>query len=186
MKRIKTVLTFSFFASFLSLIVISCTSTNDETTSTTDIATVRINSPIKDTRNANKIAAKSYYYKNLVTLEKGKTTFELDDLANLVNKKVHFVVLYKADAPWAEIFQSGEFEITGDDQMNGLMAAYDLKIIKRFTIDGSNEGIVMEPKSILENPIEAALKVSMVEHVLMVNIKEVPTTTTTLTVDTEK
>ncbi|MBL4648126.1 MAG: hypothetical protein JKY03_00215 [Aureispira sp.] len=191
MRRIKKILAFSFFASFLSLIVISCT--NKETTeTTTTTSTVKVDSSITDTLSSgtrtlkNNIAAKSYYYKNLATFEKGKTTFELEDLANMTNKEISLVVLYEANAPWAEVFKSGIFEITGDDQMNGLMESYDLEIIKQFAIDGSYEGIVMEPKSILQNPIEAAREVSMVDHVLMVHIKEVPIITNTNTADTEK
>ena len=189
MKRIKNLLAFSLFTSFLALIVISCT--NDKTSDTTtdmvkiDSSSTRILS--LGTRTIKKsIAAKSYYYKNLATFEKGKTAFKLEDFANLINKEISLVVLYEAHAPWAEVFKSGEFEITGDDQMNGLMESYNLQIIKQFAIDDSNEGIVMVPKSPLENPIETARKISMVDHVLMVHIKEVPTPTNTVTSSTEK
>jgi len=181
----KRILTFSFFTCFLSWSAISCTNNGTIKTTTTATTTSKVDSSIIGTRNANKIAAKSYYYKNLARLEKGKITLESDDWTNVIDKKIHFVVLYKANAPWAEVFKSGIFDITGNDEMNGLMASYDLKIIKQFSIDPSNEGIVIEPKIILENPIEAALKISMVEYVLLVNIKEVPTTNTT-TVDPEK
>lgn len=190
MKRIKTLLVFSFFASFLSLTIVSCT--NNETTNTADATTMKADSSITDTSSLGtrtvkkKIAAKSYYYKSLASFEKGKTTLELEDLAGLADKKVSLVVLYEASAPWAEIFNSGKFEITGDDHMNGLIDSYNLLITKQFAIDDANEGIVMEPKATLEDPIEAAREVSMVDHVLMVHVKEVPTPTNTVTADTEK
>lgn len=190
MKRIKTLLVWSFFASFLSLIIVSCT--NETTTNTTNTTTVTSDSSIADTSAMGtrtvkkKVAAKSYYYKNLASFEKGKTTLELEDLADLTDKKVSLVVLYEANAPWAEIFNSGKFEITGDDHMNGLMQSYNLQIIQQFAIDQANEGIVMEPKLTLENPIEAARELSMVEYVLMVHVKEVPKSTSTVTADTEK
>lgn len=197
MKRLKNLLVFSFFASFLSVAVVSCSS--NETTNTTDLAATntttavaKIDSSITDTiisgtRDVKQnIAAKSYYYKNLASFEKGETKTRLEDLANLADKKVSLVVLYEAGAPWAEIFHSGNFEITGDDQMNGLMASYNLQITAQFVINDSNEGIVMEPNEMLENPLEAARELSMVDHVLMVNLKEVPSTENTATVNTEK
>ena len=192
MKRIKNLLIFSFFASFLSLGIISCTNNEDykntiDTTTTTIVDSSVIKTLSLGTRAVKKqIAAKSYYYKNLATFEKGQATFELEDLANWTDKKVNLVILYEANAPWAEILNLGEFEITGDDLMNGLMEPYDLEIIKQFTIDGSNKGIVMEPKSNLKNPSEVAREVSMVDHVLMVHLKKVPTATNLVTVDIEK
>jgi hypothetical protein len=191
MKRINFLLISSFFASFLSLFVISCS--NNATTDTVDNnTTVKADSSVTDTIAAGtrtikkKIAAESYYYKNLITVENGMITSKLKDLANLADKKVNLVVLYEADAPWAQIFNSGAFEITGDDQLNTLMEYYGLQIIQQFAIDASNEGIVMEPISLLENPIETAREVSTVEHVLMVHIKEIPTAKNKVTTDTEK
>lgn len=189
MKRIKTLLVLSFFTSFLSLTVISCSydKTPETITDTVKVDSSRARIVSLGTRAIKKnIAAKSYYYKNLATFEKGETTFQLEDWANLINKKISFVVLYEANAPWAEILKSGELKITGDDQMNGLMASYDLEITKQFAIDDSNEGIVMVPKSILENPIETARKISTVDHVLMVHIKEVSPPANTVTSGTEK
>lgn len=187
MKPIKILLVFSFL---FSLILISCT--NNEAADTTTTTTAKSDSSITDTISSGtrtvkkKIAAESYYYKNLVTFEKGKTSTKLEELANLVDTKVNLVVLYEADAPWAQIFNSGAFEITGNDQMNTLMESYNLQIIQQFAIDDSNEGIVMEPTLMLKNPIETAREVSMVEHVLMVHIKEVPSDTSKVTADTEK
>ncbi|WP_052595132.1 hypothetical protein [Aureispira sp. CCB-QB1] len=189
MKRIKTLLVFAVFASLLSLVVVACT--NNEASNTTD-TTTKADSSIIDTSTLGtrtvkkKVAAKAYYYKSLASFEKGKVSLELEDLASLADKKVSLVVLYEANAPWAQIFSSGEFSITGDDHLNGLMESYNLQIIQQFAIDDANEGIVMEPKEILEDPIEAAREVSMVEHVLMVHVKEVPESTSTAIADTEK
>jgi hypothetical protein len=190
MKRIKILLVFSILASFFSLTVVSCSNNDTTVAATTTTTTAKADSSITDTfsletRTLKKnIAAKSYYYKTLASFEKGITKSDLEELANLVGKKVSLVVLYEANAPWAETFNSGNFEITGDDQMNGLMASYDLQIVQQFSIDASNKGIVMEATTTLENPIEAAREVSMVDHVLMVNIKEVPATI--VTADSEK
>jgi len=95
-------------------------------------------------------------------------------------------VLYETNAPWAEIFNSGKFEITGDDHLNGLMESYNLQIIQQFAIDDANEGIVMQPTVILDDPVEAAREISMVDHVLMVHVKEIPASTNAAIADTEE
>lgn len=190
MKRVKTLMVFFLLTSFLSLTVVSCTN-NEEETKTTNTTTTS-DSSIVDTSSlgtrtvTKKISAQAYYYKSLASFSKGAATLELDDLATLADKKVSLVVLYESNAPWAEVFNSGKYEITGNDHLNGLMESYNLEITQQFAIDDENEGIIMQPKENLDDPIEVAREVSMIDHVLMVHLKEVPPATSTVTADTEK
>lgn len=171
MKVLNNLLQFGFLA-ILSIMVVSCSSDQTKTadTSTKDVESTEIN-----TRSASsKVAAKAYYYKSLATFKDGFADVDLNTLATLEGKKVNLVVLYEADAPWAEIFNSGRYDQTGNDTFNGLMASYELDIVQQFAIDEDNEGLVLEPNALLENPVEAARELSLVESVLMVQIKEVP------------
>lgn len=152
--------------------VVSCSSDQTETAdaNTTDVESTEIN-----TRSASsKVSAKEYYYTNLAVFENGYTKVDLETLATLEGKKVNLVILYEADAPWAEIFNEGIYSETGNDTFNGLMESYELDIVQQFAIDEDNEGLVLEPNALLENPVEAARELSLVENVLMVQIKEVP------------
>jgi hypothetical protein len=152
--------------------VVSCSSDQTETAdaTTTDVESTEIN-----TRSASsKVSAKAYHYTSLATFKEGSADVELAQLAALEGKQVNLVVLYEADAPWAEIFNTGRYEETGDDTFNGLMASYELDIVQQFAIDEDNEGLVLEPSQLLKNPVEAARELSLIEDVLMVQIKEVP------------
>jgi len=171
MKILNNLLKFGLLT-ILSIMVVSCSSDQTETTdtNTTDVESTEIN-----TRSASsKIAAKAFYYNSLATFKDGSADVDIAKLATLKGKKVNLVVLYEADALWAEIFNSGKYDQTGNDVFNGLMASYELDIIQQFAIDEDNEGLVLEPNTLLENPVEAAREISMVDHVLMVQIKEVP------------
>lgn len=175
MKNLKQILSFSFVLLTVFFLATSCADQADNNKMTTD-STGEDNSKNLNTRalKKKKVESKAYYYKSLASFKKGETNVDLSTLADLQGKQVNLVVLYDATAPWAEIFSEGEFSITGDDQLNGLMASYELEIIQQFALDAENEGIVMEPAATLENPIEAARELSMVDHVLMVEVKEVP------------
>lgn len=170
MKVLKNLLQSSLLV-VLSIMVVSCSSDQTETAdaNTTDVESTELN-----TRGVNKISAKAYYYKSLATFEHGHAKVDLKDIANLEGKKVNLVILYEADAPWAEVFNSGRYDRTGNDNLNGLMESYELEIVKQFAIDEDNEGLVLEPNANLENPVQAARELSMVDNVLMVHVKEVP------------
>ena len=171
MKVLNNLLQFGLLT-ILSIMVVSCSSDQTETAdaNTTDVESTEIN-----TRSASsKVSAKAYHYNSLATFKEGFADVDLTTLATLEGKKVNLVVLYEADAPWAEIFSSGVYKETGDDNFNGLMASYELDIIQQFAIDEDNEGLVLEPNTLLENPVEAARELSLVQDVLMVQIKEVP------------
>lgn len=160
------------FLTILSFIVISCSSDQTETAeaNTTDVESTEIN-----TRGAaSKVSAKEYYYTDLAIFSEGLVDTDLETLATLEGKKVNLVILYEADAPWAEIFSYGKYEETGNDAFNDLMTSYKLDIIQQFAIDQDSEGLVLEPNGLLETQVEAARKLSLIEGVSMVQIKEVP------------
>ncbi len=136
--------------------------------------TAEVESSTLNTRSTQqKIEAAAYHYKTLAAFRDGEVQ-HLADAANLAGKKVSVVVLYEALAPWAEAFSNGEYTTTGDDHLNGLMEVYSLAIVKRFAIDDENEGLVFEPSAMIDDPIAAAKDLSLIDHVLMVEIKEVP------------
>lgn len=178
MKHLSNFITVGFITLILLSLVASCTNetttgNHDETITAAD-STIQDSTQLKTRALKKKISTKAYYYKSLAAFANGKATINLSDLASLEGKQINLVVLYESDAPWADVFSSGKFEITGNDLLNGLMDSYALQIVKQFSIDEANEGIVMEAKDKLDNPIETARELSIVEHVLMVHVKEIP------------
>lgn len=171
MKVLKNFIQYTLFAAF-AMMAVSCSSDQTETTaaSAADVESNEIN-----TRGmATKVSAKAYYYKSLATFADGAATLKLEDIASLEGKQVNLVVLYEANAPWAAPFNSGKYNTTGDDKLNGIIASYEMEIVKQFSIDDENEGFVLEANGKLEDPVAAARELSLVDHVLMVHVKEVP------------
>jgi hypothetical protein len=160
--------------------IVSCSSDNikSSTISTSDIESTEMN-----TRgNTSKIASKAYFYNSLASFANGESKMDLNDLSDLEGTQVNFVVLYEASAPWAETFNSGKYDTTGDDKLNELMETYQLEIVKQFDLDDDNEGFVLEHiGELLDNPIEMARELSMVDYVFMVHIKEIPSDDDTVT-----
>jgi hypothetical protein len=168
---------FSFLSGIflISLLLVSCS--NNSTPDTELVApptTTEVESSVNTRGTQQQVAIKAYHYKTLASFKKGEAEISIQDLASLSGKQINLVVLYEAVAPWAEGFNEGDYSTTGNDHLNGLMETYNLEIIKQFAIDGDNEGLVLEPNAPLSEPIEAAKDLSMVEHVLMVEVKEVP------------
>lgn len=152
------------------LLVVAC----NQPTPAPSTAAPETESTTLNTRSTQqRIEAAAYHYKTLASFRDGEVQ-HLADAANLAGKKVNFVILYEALAPWAEGFSTGEYTKTGDDHLNGLMEVYSLEIVKQFAIDDENEGLVLEPNKAIENPIDAAKELSLIDHVLMVEVKEVP------------
>ncbi|MCH2023565.1 MAG: hypothetical protein MK207_13900 [Saprospiraceae bacterium] len=89
-------------------------------------------------------------------------------------KQFNLVVVYESVATWAQVFNSGLYSQTGSETMNGIMASYDMTIIEQIEIDDINECIVLEINNLYEKPIDVARQLSMIEHVVMVYIKEIP------------
>ena len=116
-----------------------------------------------------------------LTMSKNGAAFaqRLYDLGgDFEGKAVNLVVLYDTEAPWADVFNSGDVSKTGDDKFNSLLGMYDLAIIKQFELDEMNEGIVLEPNASISDPVEAAREISMIDYVMMVHVKEVPSEVT--------
>lgn len=159
----------------MSLLLGSC---GDTTTPTEGItaapASTEVESAINTRGTQQAVAIKAYHYKTLASFKKGEVEFTLDDVAAFAGKQINLVVLYEAVAPWAEVFNEGKYSTTGDDNLNGLMASYNLEIVKQFAIDPDNEGLILESNTTLDDPIAAAKELSMIDHVLMVEVKEVP------------
>jgi hypothetical protein len=130
---------------------------------------------LTNTRAAKKkVAAEAYYYRTLASFVNGSVTIsDMDKYAPVV-EEVNLVVLYEATAPWAELLEAGLPQATGNSHLNGLIESYQLEIIKQFSIDQNNKGLVLQAAESLNDPIETARRLSLIEHVLMVNIKEVP------------
>ncbi len=153
----------------------ACSNTPDQAAST--IANASQNTANSEVRKASATQGKiagEYYYKTLAAFQKGKTSLSVADLAALQGKRINLVVLYESGAPWASPFDAGDFSKTGDDKMNGVLASYNLTITKHFELDELNEGLVLEGKGEISNPVEAARELSMIDHILMVEVKELP------------
>jgi|GEM_PF-6392440 len=126
-----------------------------------------------------KIKAKAYYYPSLVAFEKGKSQEDLSlTLLNKVNemeqKEYNYVVLYDAATSWAEVFGTGDYSQTGNDQFNELLASHNLLIVQQFEVDDMSEGLVLAPNATVDSPVEVARELSLIQDVMMVQLKEVP------------
>ena len=160
---------------FMSLLMGACGDASTPNGELTTIPTpIEAETSINTRGNQQHVAIKAYHYKTLAAFKKGQVEVSLESLAALAGKQINLVVLYESVAPWAEAFNEGNYNTTGNDHLNGLMQAYELEIVKQFAIDVDNEGLVLEPNAILSDPVEAAKKLSMIDHVLMVEVKEVP------------
>ncbi len=174
MNTLKFLLHLSFLLSIVTLTTVSCAS---EQPPIVDVDSMSIdNKDNMSTRSTNKeLYHKTYNYKTLATFTAGQTSLSLETLAQLQSKQVNFVVIYEAKAPWADAFNNGRnLNKTGNDILNGLIESYELTIIKQFEIDSQSEGFVLEPNKILDNPVETAREISLVDNILLVQVKEVP------------
>jgi hypothetical protein len=172
MKYISKILSFSLVTLIALFTVASCNT--DQNTQIAHQEKITDTKDIHTRSTSKKVSSKSYYFNSLASFENGKADVDLNNLATLEGKQVNLVVLYESDAPWAEVFNTGKFTITGNETFNGLMESYDLSIVEQFEIDDDNEGIVLEADVLLDAPIEAAREISLVDHVLMVQVKEIP------------
>ncbi len=180
MKSFKNFLQFSFIIAIAALMTTSCATEQAEPIASVDAMSSMNIQEGKTTRTfKKKVAAKEYNYTTVAEFKRGLTDKQdLQVLADLQGKQVNFVVIYDAIAPWADVFGQGKVTKTGDDRLNGLMESYGLDIVNQFEIDEISEGFVLEPNVVLENAVETAREISMVEHILMVQVKEVPSDAT--------
>lgn len=171
MKNLKQLLGISLLSLLMLVVLVSCGGGDDNSTSE------NIMQPEEteiNTRSQESSLAKAYHYKDFAKFVKGKAEVELKDMALLAGKLVNLIVIYESTAPWAAGLSDGKYDIIEDDKLNGLISSYDLTVTQQFAIDDENHGIVLESKKQLDNPIEAAREISMLTHILMVHVKDVP------------
>lgn len=160
-----------FFSAVLCLfLVVACQPSNpsESVAAPTEEDTKTLRTPAKH------INSKAYNYKTLAAFENGKISTDFKAAMDFADKEINFMVLYESEAPWADSFDVGQYAATGDETFNALIETYQLKIIDQFEIDDLHEGLILEALSKIENPIEAAREISLVDHVAMVQLKEVP------------
>jgi len=121
-----------------------------------------------------KVAAEAYYYRTLISLVNGSITSTIVDDNIPTTGDVNLVMLYEANAPWADVFNNTNLGNTNEVNLNELLESYNLQIVKQFSIDHNNMGLVLASKDPNGDPVEIARNLSMVKHVLMVNIKKIP------------
>jgi hypothetical protein len=170
MKNLKQLFNISLMSLLMLAVLVSC-GADDSTTSE------NIMQPEEteiNTRSQESSIAKAYHYKSLATFAKGKAELELTDMAVLAGKLVNLVVIYESTAPWAASLSDGKLDIVEDDKLNGLISSYELAVTQQFAIDDENHGIVLESKKQMDNPIEVAREISLLNHILMVHVKDVP------------
>lgn len=174
MKTIKTLLTTCALGTALTFI--ACTSgESSKLSAASDTHTTQALSTAQRGTTSAHAQTKELGYKTLVRFERGMTSMDISTLSALQDKNVSLVVFYESDAIWAENFSRGEFKTTGNDILNGLMASYELMITKHIALDDYNEAIILETATgILKDAIKAATDFSMVDNVLMVELKEAP------------
>lgn len=186
----KNLLSVGFFLCLLAGFFASC-SAEQKQNAAAQIANVQPNNSTNRAAEAVAMSAAKgateMGYKTLAAFKGGQATMDLAQIAALQDKNVSLVVLYESNATWAKPFGEGNFAKTGDDRFNGLLESYELSIVKHFELDEMNEGIVLEgAQGKVGNPVEAAREISMIDNVLMVEVKEVPQNTKTETVSTGK
>jgi len=176
MKSFKKFFQFSTLVALVAVFTVSCGNTEQSASSISNDLSKEIEASANSTR-AGKAKAAAMGYKSLASFKMGQdiNNLSMEDYAHLQAQNVNLVVLFERTAPWAENFAVGDYSKTGDDEMNALLEMYDLAIASHFDLeDGFSEGLVLEPNVSLEDPVEAARDVSLVDHVMMVHVKEVP------------
>lgn len=133
-------------------------------------------SGIRGKKISNKIMA----YKSLATFNKGETTISLEKLADVDEKKVNLVVLFDVTAPWASSINITEQAIE-EQTINSLIDSYELTMLQQFDLDDESKGLVFDIDN-QNTPVEAARELSMIEHVLLVHVKEIPQKTSSYSV----
>ncbi|MCH2045407.1 MAG: hypothetical protein MK212_14920 [Saprospiraceae bacterium] len=182
MKGIKNFFSLSLLIAVVAVFSFSsCSSDKNQKVDTSSLDNTR---SLKAEKLSAEIKAKfekatAIYGKTKAAFAAGDSDMDLSTLANLSEEdgtmNLNLVVLYESSADWAEIFSTGEYAKTGDDKFNGLLESYELVITKQFELDEYSEGLVLEPNSSLDDPVSAAREISLIDNVLMVHVKEVPT-----------
>jgi hypothetical protein len=115
---------------------------------------------------------KSPNFKAVASFEKGKCISGQNELEQLSNTDLSFIVFYDSNVEWANIFNSGVYEKTGDDNFNKILMEYKLVISEQRAYDESSEMLMIEPNQKLEKPDEVAKEISNINGVISVHIQK--------------
>jgi hypothetical protein len=113
-----------------------------------------------------------YHYKTIASFAKGESIGELPEM--LEDRQISLAVVYDSDAPWAEVFNTGKINQTGNYIFNQLLNAYKMSIRNQFQIDGYNECLILDLNAPIEDVAQACKDISTIDHILVVNIKQWP------------
>ncbi|MCH2022962.1 MAG: hypothetical protein MK207_10840 [Saprospiraceae bacterium] len=171
MKSISNFFSFNLIA---VVVVMAFSCNTDQNTQIAHHETIIDSKDIHTRSIVKKVTSKSYYFNSLASFQNGEADVDLNNLADLEGKQVNLVVLYASDAPWAEVFNTGRYATTGNETFNALLESYDLSIVEQFELDDESEGIVLESDVLLNAPIEVAREISLIDYVLIVQVKEIP------------
>ena len=107
-----------------------------------------------------------YVYKNGVA-EDTKPGDEEKEAA----KNGAFMVMFDRNVSWAADIENGIFGKTTNPEFNKIVADNNLKIIKLFELDESQDGIVLRSNNPINNPEEIVKAMSLIEGVSIVHLK---------------
>ncbi len=167
----NTTLHYTLASCFFLLLLCSCT---NQQPSILEAPKLEASFLTKTRAAKKKVTAEAYYYRTLASFVNGSVTSTIIDEHPHAIQQVNLVLLYEAGAPWAELLEAGLPQATGNSNLNELLQSYQLEIVKQFSIDLNNKGLVLQASESLNDPVETARRLSLIEHVLMVNIKEIP------------
>lgn len=77
------------------------------------------------------------------------------------------------------VYYSGDLSLVMKDKnsyIKTFMEVYNLKLISSFKIDETNSGFTLEAQEVLDFPTEVAREMSLIDNVLMIEVRYVPTT----------
>lgn len=164
-----SVLFVGFVALFVTLNLSSCSQIQEKQgASISDASNVKLQSRAAK----EEVYPEIYNYPTVVSFAKGDLIGTYS--APLEDKQVSLCVVYDNDTPWAEVFKTGNIERTGSYEFNQLLGGYDLSINNQFQIDGYNECIILNPNSAIEDIAKVCKEISVIDHVLVVHVKEWP------------
>ena len=115
---------------------------------------------------------KSFKFKSLAAFEKGNANLSLEDLELLGNKDIGLVVFFDTDADWANVFNTGVYDKTGDEFLNRILSENNLTIVEQSDFDNTSDMLILEADKKLENPALAAKEISKIRGVQMVHLKD--------------
>ena len=119
-----------------------------------------------------------YSYKTLISFANGHEIGAIPN--NLEHQQISIAIVYDNDAPWAESL-TNESLTTGDYKLNQLLTQNNLSIQHQFQIDGYNQCLILDLNTTMEDIALTCKKLSEIDHVSHVDIKEWPSSPHTST-----